>query len=259
MPSTNSLAMPISMPRYGYFSRSLRQAVRAARKSASPAAPVVSMSMPSAPASIMASATKLMSSTSIAAGLDLGVARLVDLAHRQQLGPVRDGAVRLRVAAQVGHGAVLHRVGEQRLGDLHGLALVGDVGLDGLVGVVGLPELDHVDAEQRLVALQVLHAVADVLGPGAVVAQHHLVTDVDRGEARRRCVDVEQVIEFILRELGDLGLLGRDPGAILEIRLDLRTSHLDERPVTHASGDLGFQQHHLRDSSGSTARDVAAS
>ncbi len=65
MPSTNSLAMPISMPRCGYFSRSLRQAVRAARKSASPAAPVVSMSMPSAPASIIASATKSMSSTSI--------------------------------------------------------------------------------------------------------------------------------------------------------------------------------------------------
>ena len=65
MPRTNSLAMPISMPSHGYFSRSWRQAVRAARKSASPAAPVVSMSMPSAPASIMASATKSMSSTSI--------------------------------------------------------------------------------------------------------------------------------------------------------------------------------------------------
>ena len=57
MPSTNSLAMPISMPSHGYFSRSLRQAVRAARKSASPAAPVVSMSMPSVPAATMWSAT----------------------------------------------------------------------------------------------------------------------------------------------------------------------------------------------------------
>ena len=43
----------------------MRQAVRPARKSASPAAPVVSMSMPSAPASIMWSATKLMSLTSM--------------------------------------------------------------------------------------------------------------------------------------------------------------------------------------------------
>ena len=106
----------------------------------------------------------------------------------------------LRVAAQVGHGAVLHRVGEQALGDLHALALVRHVDLDGLVRVVDLPELDHVDADERLVALQVLHAVADVLGPGAVVAQHDLVADVDGGEARRRGVDVEQVIELVLRE-----------------------------------------------------------
>ena len=201
----------------------------------------------------MASATKLMSSTSISAGLFLRLPRLVDLAQRQQLRPVRDGAVRLRVPAQVGHRAVLHRVGEQRLGDLHGLALVGHVGLDRLVRVVDLPELDHVDAEQRLVALQVLHAVADVLGPGAVVAQDDLVADVDGGEARRRGVDVEQVVELVLRELGDLGLLGRDLGAFFEIGLDLGAGHLDERPVTHASGDLGLQRHHLRASSGSTA------
>ena len=133
-------------------------------------------------------------------GLFLRRAGFVDLAQRQQLGPVGDGAVRLRVAAQVGHGAVLHRVGEQVLGDLHRLRLVGDVGLDRLVRVVDLPELDHVDAEQRLVALQVLHPVADVLGAGAVVGQDDLVADVDGGEARRRGVDVEQVVELVLRE-----------------------------------------------------------
>ena len=114
--------------------------------------------------------------------------------------------------------------------------------LIGLVRVVDLPELDHVDAEQRLVALQVLHAVADVLGAGAVVAQHHLVADVHGGEPGRRRVDVEQMVELVLRELGDLGLLGRDLGACLEIRLDLGAGHLDERPVTHARGDPGLQR-----------------
>jgi hypothetical protein len=80
-----------------------------------------------------------------------------------------------------------------------------DVGLDGLVGVVGLPELDHVDADDLLVDLQVhADAVADVLGAGAVVAQDDLVADVDGGEAGRRGVDVEQVVELVLGELGDL-------------------------------------------------------
>ncbi len=254
MPSTNSAAMPISMPSQGYFSRSVRQAVRPARKSASPAAPVVSKSMPSAPAATIASATKSMSSTSISQASSWARAGLVDLAHGQELRPVGDGAVGLRVAAQVGHGAVLHRVSEQVLGDLHGLAFMGDVGLDRLVGVVDLPELDHVDAEQGFVALQVLHAVSDVLGAGAVVAEHDLVADVDGGEARRRGVDVEQVVELVLNELRDLGLLGRELGAGLEIGLDLGARHLDERPVTHAGRDLGLHWHHLRGSSGSTAR-----
>jgi len=76
-------------------------------------------------------------------------------------------------------------MGQQGLGDLHALALMSPVGLDRLVRVVDLPELDHIDAEQRLVALQVLDTIADVLGPGAVVRHDDLVTDVDGGEARR--------------------------------------------------------------------------
>ncbi len=178
-------------------------------------------------------------------GLFLGRAGLVDLAQRQQLGPVGDGSVGLRVAAQVGHRAVLHGVGAQHLGDLHGLPLVGDVGLDRLVGVVDLPELDDVDAEHLLERLQVLHAVADVLGPRAVVAHDDLVADVDGGEARRRGVDVEQVVELVLGERVALGPLGRLLRAVFEIGLDLGAGHLDERTVTHASRDLGFQAHHL--------------
>ena len=118
---------------------------------------------------------------------------------------------------------------------------MGHIGLDRLVGVVDLPELEHIDAEQGFVALQVLHAVADVLGAGAVVAEHHLVADVDRGEARRRGVDLEQMVELVLCELGDLGLLGRDLRAGFEIGLDLGARHLDERAIAHTSGDLGFQ------------------
>jgi len=135
---------------------------------------------------------------------------------------------------------------------------VGHVGLDRLVGVVDLPELDHVDAEQRFVALQVLHAVADVLGAGPVVGQDDLVADVDGGEARRGGVDVEQVVELVLRELRHLGLLGRELGACFEIGLDLGAGHLDERPVTHTGWDPGFQRHHLRASCGSTVRRMAA-
>ena len=63
MPSTNSLAMPIWMPHSGCRARMRSMALRAARKSASPAAPAVSRLMPSAPASYMPSATETMSST----------------------------------------------------------------------------------------------------------------------------------------------------------------------------------------------------
>ena len=245
MPSTNSLAMPISMPSHGYFSRSCRQAVSPAKKSASPAAPVVSKSMPSVPASTMCVGDEVDVFDEHLRRLDLGDAGLVDLHQRQQLRPVVDRPVGLGVAPQVGHRAVLHRVGEQRLGDLHRLLLVRDVGLDRLVGVVDLPQLDHVDAERLLVGLQVLHPVADVLGPGAVVAHHDLVADVDRREARRRGVDVEKVVELVLRERVALGPLRRLPGALQEIGLDLGPGHLDERPVTHAGRDLRFQAHHL--------------
>ena len=57
MPSTNSLAMPIWILQSGYLARMRSMALRAARKSASPAAPAVSRLMPSAPASYMPSAT----------------------------------------------------------------------------------------------------------------------------------------------------------------------------------------------------------
>ena len=67
MPSTNSEAMPSSMLRSGQASRSRRTALSTARKSASPAAPVVSKFMPSAPASHIASPMRTMSSSDSAA------------------------------------------------------------------------------------------------------------------------------------------------------------------------------------------------
>ena len=179
------------------------------------------------------------------AGFELGGAGLVDLHERQQLGPVGNGPVGLGVTAEVGHRAVLHGVRAEHLGDLHRLALVGHVGLDGLVRVVDLPELDHVDADDLLVGLQVLHPIADVLGPGAVVAHDDFFADVDGGEARRRGVDVEQVVVLVLRERLGLGPLGRLLRAVFDIGLDLGAGHLDERAVTHAGSDLGFQTHHL--------------
>ena len=48
-------------------------------------------------------------------GLFLGRAGFVDAAQRQQLGPVGHRPVGLRVAAQVGHGAVLQRHRRQQL------------------------------------------------------------------------------------------------------------------------------------------------
>ncbi|MBE0528901.1 MAG: hypothetical protein IH629_06845, partial [Thermoleophilia bacterium] len=63
MPRTYSLAMPSSMPMPGWRSLIVSIALRVARKSPSPAAPAVSKSMPSAPASHMPSATNTMSST----------------------------------------------------------------------------------------------------------------------------------------------------------------------------------------------------
>ena len=109
MPSTNSLAMPIWMPRSGYLARMRSMALRAARKSASPAAPAVSRSMPSAPASAHA----LGDVDDVVDGelhrLLLGGARLVDAAQRQQLRPVGDRAVGHGVAPEVGHGAVAAR------------------------------------------------------------------------------------------------------------------------------------------------------
>ena len=111
MPSTNSLAMPIWMPRSGNRARMRSMALSAARKSASPAAPAVSRSMKSAPASAMLAATKTMSSAASSHRLFLGGARLVDLAHRQELRPVGDRTVGHGVRPRSGmapypHGAV---------------------------------------------------------------------------------------------------------------------------------------------------------
>ena len=85
-------------------------------------------------------------------GLLLGGARLGDLAQRQQLGPVLDRAVRLRVAAQVRHRAVLQR-GRSCCccASLMHLGLGARARAHGLVRVVVVPQLDHVGAVVVLV------------------------------------------------------------------------------------------------------------
>ncbi len=83
--------------------------------------------------------------------LELRRAGLVDPAQRHELRPVGRWAVRLRVAAQVRHGAVVERHHRLLLRVLEHLRLEREDGAHRLVRVVVVPELDHVGAVVVLV------------------------------------------------------------------------------------------------------------
>ena len=105
--------------------------------------------------------------------------------------------------------------------------------LDRLERVVGVPELDGVGAEHLLVDEQVLGARADRLGPRAVVGEHHLIADVDGGEASGRGPDVEQGA-IPPRPAAAPWPGSRGQRSRLEIRAQLAARQAPERAVTHA-------------------------
>ena len=167
-------------------------------------------------------------------GLLLGCAGFVDLHLRQQLGPVAARAVGRGIAAEVGLGAVVHRHCDALLRLFHELLLEGHDGLHGLVGVVDVKELDRIVGEHLLAGVERIDAAAKLRRAAAVLGEHHLVADVDAGEARRRGEDVEQMIELVLRQRRHLAPGHGGLGALFELGLDLGAGHLGKRPVSHA-------------------------
>ena len=172
----------------------------------------------------------------------LGGARLGDARLGQQRGPVLAGAVGLGVEAQVGHDAVLQRGHGGEQGVMHDLGLVGHDRAHDLERVVAHAELEQVGAHPLLVGLQVLGARGVRLHAGAVAAEDHLVAHVDPREAGRRRVDVEQVVELVLRQRRHLGALDRRLGARLELGLDLAARQMGEGAVAHAGRDRRFHR-----------------
>ena len=217
----------------------------AARNSGSPEAPVVSQSMASAPASILRVGEVDHVEHRHLDGLFLGGARLGDAAPRQELVPVVAGTVGLGVEAQVGHDPVLQRRHGGKLRVVHVLGLVGEDGAHHLERVVADAELEQVGAHPLLVGLQVLDAGGVRLHAGAVAGQHDLVAHVDAGEARRRGVDVEQMIDLVGGKRRHLGPLGRRLGAGLQLGPDLAAGEPHEHAVGHARRHPPFTAHAL--------------
>ena len=206
-------------------------AVRVARKSPSPAAAggvevhAVGAGLPHALGDEHHVAHRVVD------GRHLRVPRLGDAALRHELGPVGDGPVRHRVAAQVRHRAVLQRRDEVELGVLHRLGLVAQDRLDRLVRVVDGEELEHVGAAVALVAVQLVDARAGVEVARAVEAEADLVAHVDGAELGLAREDVEQVVDLRRGEGRRLGAAGADLRAGEEVLADLRRRHLDEPAV----------------------------
>ena len=82
--------------------------------------------------------------------------------------------------------------------------------------------LHGVRAQVLLVVLQVVDARAHVLAAAAVVAQDHLVADVDGAEARAAAEDVDQVADRVFAQRLDLGPLDGGRDAVADVGLDLR-------------------------------------
>ena len=183
MPSTNSLAMPIWMPHSGIPGADALDRLEGGQEVGVAGRPrrvqvdAVGAGLVHALGDVDDVVHRLLH------GLLLGRPRLVDAAQRQQLRPVGHGAVGDRVAAEVGHGAVLDGDGEQELGPAHGLLLERQHRLDRLEGVVVVIELHGVGAHRLLEGLQVVDARPHVLAADAVRAQDDLVADVDGAEA----------------------------------------------------------------------------
>ena len=173
-------------------------------------------------------------------GLLLRGARLVDAHRRQQLRPVAARPVGVRVAAEVGLGAVVHGDGDPLLRLLHRLLLGADDGLDRLVRVVDVVELAGVGAEALLVLHQRVDAAALLRRAAAVEAEDDLVPDVDGGEARAAGEDVQEVIELVRAQLGRARPGGGRARALLELALELAARQRDGGAVPLTRHDPRF-------------------
>ncbi len=115
--------------------------------------------------------------------LDRRVREDVDAHGREQLRPVAARTVRVRVATEVGLGAVVHGDGDPLLRLLHRLLLAAHDRLDRLERVVDVEELAGVRREALLVLQQRVDAAALLRRAAAVETEDDLVPDVDGAEA----------------------------------------------------------------------------
>jgi len=100
-------------------------------------------------------------------------------------------------------------------------------------------ELQTVRGQTLLVEQQACDTV-ELRRPRAVEAQHDLVADVDRGEARRRGEDGKEMVELVRGERIDLGPADGLVDPAFEFRPDLGSRQLDEGAVGHARRDPRF-------------------
>ena len=186
----------------------------------------------------------------------MSLTRLVHLALGQQLRRVGERAVRLRVQAQVGHGAVEQRHDRRQKHRLHGRLLQGDDGLDLFEGVVGVAELERVEAEGTLEGADSLLAAqrqADAAGElrrvervaAAVLAQDRFVAALHTDDAPRRVEQVEEVVDLALVERGDLAAPSGVLGALAQVTPHLVGGQRDRVAVAHARGDAAHAPSYL--------------
>jgi len=117
------------------------------------------------------------------------------------------------------------------------LRLVGQDRADDLERVVAGAELEEVGAHPLLVGLHVLGAGSVGLHAGAVTGEDDLVAEVDADEARRRGVDVEQVLLLVGGERLDPGAPHGLGDAVLDVGAQLAARHAGDRAVAHARRD----------------------
>ena len=194
-----------------------------------------------------------------------GRTRLGDLALGEQVGRVRERPIRLVVQAQIGHEAVEHRDDRGVKHGLHMVLLQHHDGFGRLHRVVGVADLHGVEAEgalegaERLLsgegqanARRQLRRVERV--GGAVLAEHRFVAALHAPDAAGAGEHLEEVVELVGLEDGDLApprRVGRPGDKILA---DLLTGHRHGVAVAHA-GD--YRCHSTSLDPAAPRRDVA--